>query len=357
MTETNIEKKYDIEITLQTLKYATRQLVAELDLDRVVFHSICTVADFSSSKNLSMMLINDDGKSVHVTGTMVDGNYKEADDRILIKNTPLMEVLENKQPADYYCVRKTNYPVPTFSIFSKSRRCSCHPLIGSKNKVIGFINFEHRPDFSCNKNHDEICTVITTLIAAAVENAQLFQMATIDGLTGLYVRRFFDIRLQEEITRLRRIESDLALIIFDIDHFKNINDNYGHQQGDIILKEISGIIKAAVRKDIDIPCRYGGEELVLILPGTDLEGAVVLGERIRKRCEDYVFSSLSSTQIHATISGGIAAINSKSVKTKEDFFQKADKKLYEAKQAGRNRIRFLSTFSIDRETRKNRLKC
>lgn len=331
---------YDIDITLQTLKYATRQLVSELDLDRVVFHGVCTVADFSSSKNLSLMLMNDDGKSVRIAGIMINGNYTPGNDQINIKNTPLMEVLESKRPAEYFCVRKTEYPVPTFSIFSKSRKCSCHPLIGSKNKVIGFINFEYRPDYLCNQNHNEICTVITTLIAAAIENAQLFQMATIDGLTGLYVRRFFDIRLQEEITRLKRIESDLALIIFDIDHFKNINDNYGHQQGDIILKEISEIIKAAVRKNIDIPCRYGGEELALILPGTDLEGAVVLGERIRKRCAEYQFSSLKGAKIHATISGGIAAINTKSIKSKEELFRKADKKLYEAKQAGRNRIRF-----------------
>jgi len=331
---------YDIEITLQTLKYATRQLVAELDLDRVVFHGISTIADFSSSQNLSLLLLNDDGKTVSVVGIMVDGNYTTVTTQIPIKNTPLAEVLDAKQAADYQCIRKNDYPIPTFNIFTKGRKCTCLPLVGTSNKVIGFINYEHHPNIEITRNHEEIFTVITTLIAAAIENARLFQMATIDGLTGLYVRRFFDIRLQEEITRLKRVDSELALILFDIDHFKNINDTYGHQQGDIILKELAEILRAAVRKDIDIPCRYGGEELVLILPGTDLEGAIVLGERIRKRCEDYPFSSLSSTKIRTTISGGITAINSKSVKTKEDFFQKADKKLYEAKQAGRNRIRF-----------------
>jgi len=338
MTKTS--DTYDIEITLQTLKYATRQLVAELDLERVVFHGISTIADFSSSRNLSLLLLNDDGKTVSVIGAMINGNYKTDTSQIPIKNTPLAEVLDTKQPAEYQCLRKNDYPIPTFNIFSKNRKCTCLPLVGTSNKVIGFINYEHHPNIEITRNHEEIFTVITTLIAAAIENARLFQMATIDGLTGLYVRRFFDIRLQEEITRLKRVDSELAIIVYDIDHFKNINDTYGHQQGDIILKELAEILKAAVRKDIDIPCRYGGEELVLILPGTDLEGAIVLGERIRKRCEDYQFSSLSGNKIHTTISGGIAAVNSKSVKTKEEFFQKADKKLYEAKQSGRNRIRF-----------------
>lgn len=331
---------YDIEITLQTLKYATRQLVAELDLQQLVFHSICTIADFSSSQNLSLLLLNENSSNATLLGTMVKGNYREAEQEFSVKSTPFAEVLETKNPAEYYCQRKYDFPVPSFSIFAKSRKCTCLPLIGTKNRIIGFINYEHREDYPVSKNHEEIITVITTLIATAIENAHLFQMATIDGLTGLYVRRYFDIRLQEEITRLRRVESDLALIVFDIDHFKKINDTYGHQQGDIILREIADIIKSAVRKDVDIPCRYGGEELVLILPGTDFEGAVVLGERIRKRCEDHQFKSLSDKEIRATISGGIAAMNSNSITTKDEFFQLADKKLYEAKQSGRNRVRF-----------------
>ncbi|MGC9363297.1 MAG: GGDEF domain-containing protein [Fidelibacterota bacterium] len=334
------QQDYDIEITLQTLKYATRQLVAELDLQQLVFHSICTIADFSSSQNLSLLLINEDGSSATLLGTMVNGNYQETGQEFTIRNTPFAKVIETKNSSDYPCQRKYEYPIPTSTIFSKSRHCTCLPLIGTNNKIIGFINYEHRQDYRVSKNHEEIITVITTLIATAIENARLFQMATIDGLTGLYVRRYFDIRLQEEITRLKRVDSDLALIVFDIDHFKKINDTYGHQQGDIILRELAEIIKNAVRKDVDIPCRYGGEELVLILPGTDLEGGVVLGERIRKRCEDHQFKSLSDKEIRATISGGIAAINSKSLIDKDAFFQIADKKLYEAKQAGRNRIRF-----------------
>jgi len=331
---------YDIEITLQTLKYATRQLIAELDMDQVVFHVICTIADFSTSRNLSLFLLDEESRNALLAGAMVNGNYIHDSLSLPVKNTPFEEVMKSKLAGNYHCQRKINYPVPTFNIFSKSRVCTCLPLIGTSNKIIGFINYEHLPKTKVPKNHTEIITVVTTLIATAIENARLFELATIDGLTGLYVRRYFDIRLREEITRLSRIDSNLALIIFDIDHFKYINDTYGHQQGDIILKELSKILRTTVRKDIDIPCRYGGEELALILPGTDLEGAIVLGERIRKRCEQNTFSSISDKDISVTISGGIATMNSKSVIGKDEFFRIADKKLYEAKQAGRNRIRF-----------------
>jgi len=330
--------EYDIEITLQILKYATRQLVAELDLKQVVYHSIATMADFSSSQNVSLLVLNEDGSCATLLGTMVKGIQSEQSVQIPIKNTPFIDVIEKKAASEYQCQVKKEYPIPTFNIFSKSRKCTCYPLIGTNNKVIGFINYEHQP--GQKKYHEEIISVISTLIAAVIENARLFQLATIDGLTGLYVRRYFDIRLQEEITRLKRMDSDLALIVFDIDHFKKINDTYGHQQGDIILRQVADIIQAAIRKDIDIPCRYGGEEFVLILPGTDLQGAIVLGERIRKHCEDFSFESLSGKNIKVTISGGITAINSKSEIPKDDFFQLADKQLYKAKEDGRNRIRF-----------------
>jgi len=329
---------YDIEITLQILKYATRQLVAEPEIKQVVYHSIATMADFSSSQNLSLLTLNEDGNGATVQGSMVRGIYSEQSVQVPVKNTPFMEIIEKKSASEYHCQLKYDYPMPTVNILSKSSKCMCQPLIGTNNKVIGFINYEQQPG---NKiYHEEIISVISTLISAAIENARLFQLATIDSLTGLYVRRYFDIRLQEEITRLKRMDSDLSLIVFDIDHFKKINDTYGHQQGDIILRQLADIMQAAIRKDIDIPCRYGGEEFVLILPGTDLQGSIVLGERIRKHCEDFTFDSLSEKKINITISGGIATIDSNSILNKEEFFGLADKKLYKAKKDGRNRIRF-----------------
>jgi len=331
---------YDIEITLQTLKYATRQLVAELDMERVVFHALHSIADFSNSRKLSLLLLNNDSTAANVAGILIDGEFSTPNEQISIRNTPFAEVLETKQSGTYDILRKASYPIPTFKIFHTDSKCRCLPLVGTNHKVNGFINFKEKTSRIIHKNHQEILTVLTTLIAMTLENARLFQLATIDGLTGLYVRRYFDIRLKEEITRLKRIDSNLAIIMMDIDLFKSINDTFGHQQGDIVLTELASILKNAIRKDLDIPCRYGGEEFVAILPGTDQEGAIVLAERIRKRCEDFQFTSLSDDPIRVTISGGVASINSNSIITKEELFEIADNKLYEAKQAGRNKIRF-----------------
>ena len=340
MTHTKNNNYYDLEILLQTLKYATRQMVAELNVEQVVFHALHAIADFSNSLNLSLMLLNQEKTTVEVVGSLNKSDFKSPGDVVAIKNTPLQEIYDSKKLGQFNLQRKSPYPIPTYSIFHSDIKCTCIPLIGTKHKVIGFINFEEKSTPIASPIRIEILTLLTTLIATALENARLFQMATIDGLTGLYIRRYFDIRVQEEITRLRRIDSNLGLIMFDLDHFKIVNDTYGHQQGDVVLIELAAILKDTVRHDLDIPCRYGGEEFIIILPGTDLEGAVVLAERIRKRCEEHPYTPISGEPLHVTISGGAVAIDSNSIVSKEEFFTKADKALYEAKESGRNRIRF-----------------
>jgi len=340
MTRPKNNNHYDLEILLQTLKYATRQMVAELNVEQVVFHALHAIADFSNSSSLSLMLLNQEKTAVEVVGSLNKSEFKSPGNVMAIKNTPLQEIYDGRKLGQFDLQRKSPYPIPTYTIFHTDIKCTCIPLIGTKHKVIGFINFE---DKSSPINHPiqvEILTLLTTLIATALENARLFQLATIDGLTGLYIRRYFDIRIQEEITRLRRIESNLGLIMLDLDHFKIVNDTYGHQQGDMVLMELAIILKDTVRHDLDIPCRYGGEEFIIILPGTDLEGAIVLAERIRKRCEEHPYTPISDEPLHVTISGGAVAMDSNSIISKEEFFKKVDKALYEAKEGGRNRIRF-----------------
>jgi two-component system cell cycle response regulator len=340
MTRQKNNNHYDLEILLQTLKYATRQMVAELNVEQVVFHALHAIADFSNSPSLSLMLLNQEKTAVEVVGSLNKSEFKSPGDIIAIRHTPLQEIHSSRQPGQFDLQRKSPYPIPTNSIFHTDTKCTCIPLIGTKHKVIGFINFEDKSSPIAPPIRAEILTLLTTLIATALENARLFQLATIDGLTGLYIRRYFDIRLQEEITRLRRIDSNLGLIMLDLDHFKIVNDTYGHQQGDMVLMELATILKDTVRRDLDIPCRYGGEEFVIILPGTDLEGAVVLAERIRKRCEEHPYTAISGEPLQVTISGGAVAIDSNSIIVKEEFFKKVDKALYEAKESGRNRIRF-----------------
>lgn len=328
---------YNFEIMLHTLKYATRQLVAELDFDRFTFKALDTMADFSQSRQLSLLLLDAENRTVRVIGALVDGEFSSPQSIMPLNEMPLKDVFNSRRPGVFGILGDCPYPLPSYEDSTKETKCICLPLVGSKNEVIGFINIVQPQQRDLVGFQGEILTLLTTLIASSLENVLLFRLATVDGLTGLYVRRYFEIRLQEEVARLRREDGHLAIIITDIDHFKRLNDVYGHQQGDIVLQELAKILKNSLRKDLDIPCRYGGEEYIIILPSTDLKGAVELADRLRKRCEEYAFPGQDGP-LHVTISGGVAAINSDNIIPKEQLIKNADSKLYEAKSSGRNRI-------------------
>jgi diguanylate cyclase (GGDEF)-like protein len=162
----------------------------------------------------------------------------------------------------------------------------------------------------------------------------LQSMATTDVLTGLINRRYFDRRLAEEIARSSRHTANLSLALFDIDHFKRVNDTYGHTIGDRILQELGEIILKNTR-ECDISARYGGEEFALILPETTQIEASELLERIRQLVENHTFA-MDDMPIMITISVGIAQYDP--AYTPKDFIDQADAALYRAKRTGRNKV-------------------
>ncbi len=161
------------------------------------------------------------------------------------------------------------------------------------------------------------------------------ELAITDGLTKLYNKRYFLEILEKEFERAKRFNSDLCLILMDIDHFKSINDTYGHVQGDSILKEVGEIIHKSVRK-IDFPARYGGEEFVIIAPNTPLDKMVEMAERIRGITESHPFQA-EKTPLKLTISLGVAAIH-RGIGDALALVKTADDALYQAKHEGRNQV-------------------
>jgi len=161
------------------------------------------------------------------------------------------------------------------------------------------------------------------------------ELSITDGLTGLYNKRYFLEVFDREIERGRRSNSALSLIVMDIDHFKLINDTYGHLQGDSVLKEVASIIKENIRK-IDFPARYGGEEFATILPNTNINNAVNIAEKIRKLMESHNFKA-EKEPLKVTISMGVAKL-SDNVNDKLELIKMADDALYDAKKSGRNRV-------------------
>ncbi len=167
-------------------------------------------------------------------------------------------------------------------------------------------------------------------------NRKLQELSIRDGLTNLYNHAYFQERLSEEFNRCQRYKGTLSFIMIDIDNFKQINDNFGHQIGDEVLVKVSNLLMESIR-GIDIAARYGGEEFVLILPQIDAEGARQLAERLRQGVETSI-RNVSNRTIKITISQGIAAIPNPRIKTKKDLIRVADGALYEVKRNGKNGV-------------------
>ena len=165
--------------------------------------------------------------------------------------------------------------------------------------------------------------------------ARLTRQAQTDALTSLANRRALDERLDDEVDHAKRLGTNVAFVIADIDDFKSINDSYGHQTGDEVLRRVARTFAEAVR-ELDLPGRYGGEEIALVLPGTNLTGARALAEKIRKSLEDLPLATPEGTPLQVTASFGAACFTAQS--SVEDLVAAADAALYEAKRTGKNRV-------------------
>jgi len=162
----------------------------------------------------------------------------------------------------------------------------------------------------------------------------IYRMTIVDGLTGIHNKRYLVEQLDRELSRAARHGRPLTLMICDIDHFKRVNDEFGHLAGDHVLKEVAQLAKSRIRPD-DLIARYGGEELAIVLPETDLPGGVRIAEDLRKMISAHAFV-FEDQNIHVTISCGVAQLDPNW--RPYDFVRAADQRLYEAKRAGRNRV-------------------
>jgi diguanylate cyclase (GGDEF)-like protein len=158
-------------------------------------------------------------------------------------------------------------------------------------------------------------------------------MATRDFLTGLYLRGVFDFSLERMVLEHRRYEKTLSLLMLDVDDFKQVNDQYGHQAGDGVLRGIGKLILKSIRK-ADFPARYGGEEVAIIFPETPIDQAVVMAERLREDVHRY----FAERGPGVTVSIGVACIHDPDITTALALVRQADKALYRAKGAGKDRV-------------------
>lgn len=206
------------------------------------------------------------------------------------------------------------------------------PLIAG-DELLGVINLTNKKTNFLEEDQF-LVEDIADQIAIAIQKTRLYELAITDGLTGLFIKRYFMLRLDSEIARAKRNNQSLSLLIFDIDHFKKFNDTYGHPLGDRVIKTVADITKNSLRGEIDIAARYGGEEFAVILPQTNIDGAKMTAERIRKSVEIASIAHKNEL-LKVTISvGGTCYLEE--TDNSEVLIERADKALYTSKNAGRN---------------------
>ncbi len=213
-----------------------------------------------------------------------------------------------------------------------------HPL-AAEHRLTGLLSVT-RTDRPFTEAERGLFDYLAGQASVSMENIDLHErvqrQAVTDELTGLYNHRRFHEAISTEVERAKRFDQDLGLVMLDIDDFKQVNDRFGHQQGDVVLREVAGIVRRFSR-EIDAPARYGGEELALLLPGTNLEGAYQLAERVRQGIEALQLTvSGQAEPVHVTASVGVAAFSADREFGPRELIAAADAALYEAKRSGKN---------------------
>ncbi len=218
------------------------------------------------------------------------------------------------------------------------RSFACLPLTFHHQHLgVLYVYRDDRDDFQ--PDEIELLTTFANLAAGAVNNARLHarmtDLASMDGLTGLSNRRTFDERLTIEAARCTRYQNRYSILMLDVDHFKKVNDAYGHPAGDAVLRFLAGLLRSQVRTTVDMVARFGGEEFAILLPETDKAGAYCVAERIRRAMENSRIPLPGGEHISVTVSIGVCG-HPDCGHSCSDIVTNADKVLYRAKQEGRN---------------------
>lgn len=220
--------------------------------------------------------------------------------------------------------------------FVETRSEMCVPLIFFGEKL-GVLMLESAKPHNFTDENVTPLESVADICAGAIQNAHHFekaqQLAYIDGLTGIYNRRYFEMEISSEIERASRYNGSLAVIMIDIDNFKRLNDEFGHLLGDEVLRQVSNAFGQQLRK-VDVVCRYGGEEFAILVPQTSGGNALEVAEKLRRMVETYRFPGVP---VKVTISAGVAEFPAHG-KTRDELVAAADAALYASKEAGRNRV-------------------
>ena len=343
--ESICEEKKDLETVLESI----HRISSTLDPNEVLYFVVSRIAEIIDVTTCSIVNIPfEEKKHAYVISTFEDP--KIANIKLYLKKHP--EIRKSFRTKKTVVIRdaskdpllkEVRHIIAPLNI----RSIIVIPII-FRDEVIGTLLLRtSRSNHTFTKREIRLCTAIASSSANSLYNAFLHEkienekshfekLAITDYLTGLHNIRYFYHRLAEEFSRAQRYNLHLSCLMIDIDHFKEVNDKYGHRTGDIVLSEFARLLKKHTRKS-DVLARYGGEEFIVLLPQTSPEAAVSKAETIRNFIKKYRFRGIKSKN-GLTVSIGISSFPTRTIKNKEDIITVADNALYKAKSTGRNQV-------------------
>ncbi len=329
-------------LQLATFNEIGKALASSLDLKEILSIVMVKISELLQPKNWSLLLVDEEKNEMRFEIAVGAGADKIKDLRLKVGEGIAGWVAKEKKPVLVPDVSRDSRFSKKADDASKfvTKSVVCVPLVnhGKCYGVIELINKVEDGNFG-----DEDLMMLTTIAdytAIAIENAVFFnkvqELTVTDDLTKLYNSRFMHSRLDHEVARARRFSYDLSMLFVDLDYFKDVNDNYGHLRGSKLLSEIAQLFVRMIRA-VDIACRYGGDEFLIIMPSTTKENAHLVAEKMRKALEEYVFLRDEGLNIRLTASFGVASFP-RDATDKDELIHKADNAMYRVKNSTRNGV-------------------
>jgi len=327
---------------LTALNQLSRNIVSTFNLDEIYVFAHQTVEQLMPVDAFFISLVNEQEKTIDDV-YLTDLGKQYPNEQIFLSTPSITTQVVNTGQSllieDDASGMSKEIGTTVYGSGKDTRSILIVPLI-RKDKVIGVISAQHYQPNMYTSTHIQLLELLANQVAIAILNARLHaalqQEAIQDPLTGLFNRRFMEESLEKEILRAKRNNKSIVVGILDIDHFKQVNDRYGHDAGDVVLRLFANLLKEKIRSG-DIACRYGGEEFALILPDVSTEHAFQIMEKLRQNTNRLPFRYKEKTMIPLTCSIGIAVYPTHGT-TSEILIKAADEALYFAKEHGRNQV-------------------
>ena len=344
-TAKTVSEDYGKELyDLQQLLEIARSLCSTLDYSRLVESILYTCMGQMRVLGAGIFVLDNMETDNYVLGTNYIGMDLDSEiEYVIPHNHPVIEVLNEKERVFFVEDIKNALPNESLEEIYSLKPSLVLPLF-QRNCINGILLLSERMDLGNGTAYNDYdikqILAIASLANIAINNAMLFERSSTDMMTHLKMKYYFFNILGEKLELALSQNVPVAVIMFDIDHFKNFNDTYGHACGDYVLISVSKIIRSNVRQQ-DMASRYGGEEFTVMLPNTLKEDAMAVAERIREIIEetDFVYEG---QHMRVTISGGVSVYDKdlNPVQETKELVEQADKALYVSKNNGRNRITF-----------------